>query len=68
MTRAFNSYETPMNGSAAMPIRKPRCAICGQRNASRRLRDRQKMAHMVCAGCVPQFLKNLRGIAGEREP
>lgn len=47
------------------PKRKPRCAICNQYNASRRIRDREQIAHMLCGACVPQFLKNMRGVASE---
>lgn len=58
--------ESPTAGSAAMPRRYPRCCICNEYKARRRLRDREGIQHLVCYGCVPAFLKNLRGIKGEQ--
>lgn len=57
-----------MAGSAAMPKRRPRCCICNQYNARRRIRDRNGIQRMACAGCVPQLLKNLRGTEAEKRP
>lgn len=45
--------------------RKPRCAVCSEYKATRRVRDRAGIQHQLCGGCISTWYDRQRG---GREP
>ena len=41
-------------------LEKAPCAICGEYNSDRRVRDRQGILHTLCGRCIPKWMENQR--------